>query len=118
MARTTNTQAKTNRIARQAARRALAAQRRAAHAAHRAERHTVASHLRSMGVDEATAAGMASTLRKKIAGPGIRGFAKRDGVRRRCVRYTRNQVLAALVDYKPRKADYKAARAHLLDLAA
>lgn len=118
MARTTNTQAKANRLARQARRKALVAQRKAAHAAHRAERHTIASHLRTMGIDETTATGMAATLRKKVNGRGIKGFAKRDGIRRRCTRYTRNQVMNALTEYKPRKAEYKAARAYLLDLAA
>ena len=117
MARTTNTQAKTNRLARQAHRKSLAAQRKAAHAAHRAERHTIASHLRTMGIDETTATGMAATIRKKTT-PGVKGFAKRDGVYRRCTRYTRNQVMQALQSYKPRKAEFKEARAHLLDLAA
>ena len=116
-ARTTNTQAKTNRLARQAHRKSLAAQRKAAHAAHRAERHTIASHLRTMGIDETTATGMAATLRKKTT-PGVKGFAKRDGVYRRCTRYTRNQVMNALTEYKPRKSEFKAARAYLLDLAA
>lgn len=118
MARTTNTQAKTNRLARQARRKALVAQRKAAHAAHRAERHTIASHLRTMGIDETTATGMAATLRKKVNGRGIKGFAKRDGVYRRCTRYTRNQVMNALTEYKPRKTEFKEARAYLLDLAA
>lgn len=117
MARTTNAQAKANRIARQAHRRATAATRKAAHAAHRAERHTIASHLRTLGIDEATATGMAQTLRKKITS-GVKGYAKKNGTRRSCTRYTISQVMNALVDYKPRKADYKAARAHLLALAA
>src|SRR5690625_5432325 len=117
MARTTNTQAKTNRLARQARRKALVAQRKAAHAAHRAQRHTIASHLRTMGIDETTATGMAATLRKKV-GRGIKGFAKRDGVYRRCTRYTRNQVMNALTEYKPRKTEFTAARADLLALAA
>lgn len=118
MARTPHiAQAKANRLARQAHRKALAAKRKAAHAAHRAERHTIASHLRTMGIDETTATGMAATLRKKVT-RGTKGFAKRDGVHRRCTRYTRNQVLAALADYKPRKTEFKAARSHLLDLAA
>ena len=118
MPRPTPAQARTNRLTRQARRRALVATRTAAKAAHRAERHTIASHLRTMGVDEATAAGMASTLRKKITGRGIKGYALKDGTRRPCTRYTRNQVLAALVDYKPRKAEYKTTRENLLALAA
>ena len=118
MARTTNTQAKSNRLARQARRKSPGRPAQAAHAAHRAERHTIASHLRTMGIDETTATGMAATLRKKVNGRGIKGFAKRDGIRRRCTRYTRNQVMNALTEYKPRKAEYKDARAHLLDLAA
>ena len=118
MPRLTPSQARTNRLNRQAQRRALAATRNAAKAAHRNERHTVASHLRAMGVDEATAAGMASTLRKKITGRGIKGYALKDGTRRPCTRYTRTQVIAALVDYKPRKAEYKDTRTNLLALAA
>lgn len=117
MPRPTPAQARTNRLTRQARRRALVATRTAAKAAHRAERHTIASHLRAMGVDEATAAGMAATLRRKITA-GVRGFALKDGKRRPCVRYTRGQVLAALAGYKPRKATYKTTREHLLALAA
>lgn len=118
MPRPTPSQARTNRLNRQAQRRALAATRTAAKAAHRDSRHTVASHLRAMGVDETTAAGMASTLRRKIHGRGIKGYALKDGRRRPCVRYTRPQVIAALVAYKPRKATYKTTRENLLDLAA
>lgn len=117
MSRPTVAQARTNRLVKQLQRRALVAKRRAAHAAHRAERHTIASHLRAMGVDDTTATAIASTLRRHIT-PGVKGYAKKNGVRRRCTRYTRAQVLAALTTYKPRKADYKAVRAHLLDLAA
>lgn len=118
MPRLTPSQARTNRLNRQAQRRALAATRTAAKAAHRDSRHTVASHLRAMGVDETTAAGMASTLRRKIHGPGVKGYALKDGRRRPCTRYTRPQVIAALADYKPRKATYKDTRTHLLALAA
>ena len=118
MPRLTPSQARTNRLNRQAQRRALAATRTAAKAAHRNERHTVASHLRAMGVDETTAAGMASTLRRKIHGRGIKGYALKDGRRRPCVRYTRPQVIAALVEYQPRKATYKTTRENLLALAA
>lgn len=118
MARLTPSQARTNRLNRQAQRRALAATRNAAKAAHRNERHTVASHLRDMGVDETTAAGMASTLRRKIHGPGVKGYALKDGRRRPCVRYIRTQVIAALVEYQPRKGVYKTTRENLLALAA
>ena len=118
MPRPTPAQARTYRLARQTRRRALVATRTAAKAAHRAERHTIASHLRTMGVDEATAAGMASTLRRKIHGPGVKGYALKDGRRRPCVRYTRPQVIAALVEYQPRKATYKDTRENLLALAA
>lgn len=118
MPRPTPSQARTNRLNRQTRRRALVAARAAVKAAHRAERHTVASHLRAMGVDETTASGMASTLRKKIHGAGVKGFAKKDGRRRACTRYTRTQALAALADYRPRKATYKDTRTHLLALAA
>ena len=117
MSRPTVAQVRTNRLVKQLQRRALVAKRRAARDAHRAERHTIASHLRSMGVDDTTATAIASTLRRHIT-PGVKGFAKKDGVRRRCVRYTRAQVLAALAVYKPRKQAYKDVRADLLALAA
>ncbi|GAA1463422.1 hypothetical protein NE857_33780 (plasmid) [Nocardiopsis exhalans] len=120
MARITVAQARTNRLARRTARRAKVAERAAARAAYRAELHTVASHLRNLGADAATATGIAASLRKKM-GPGVRGFSARsltDGRRRPCTRYTRAQVLAALAAYKPRKAAYKDARTHVLGLAA
>ncbi|KOX10316.1 hypothetical protein ADL05_25960 [Nocardiopsis sp. NRRL B-16309] len=94
---------------RQAARRATVATRKAASAAHRDGLHTIASHLRQMGADEKTATAIAATLRKKVT-PGIRGFALKDGVRRSCTRYTRGQILAALVVYKPRSDANKAFR--------
>lgn len=121
MARPTVAQAKANRLNRRAVRRLLVARRSAARAAHRADLHTVASHLRAMGVDTATAMGMASTVRKKITTPGVEGFATRsltDRRRRPCTRYTRAQVLAALRVYKPRKKEYEATRVSLLGLAA
>ncbi len=113
--RPTGTEARIKRVMKQAERRAKVATRTAATAAHRDGRRTIASHLRTLGVDDATATGMAATLRKKIT-PGVRGYALKDGTRRRCTRYTLGQVLAALTDYKPRKDTYKAAR--LLALAA
>jgi hypothetical protein len=102
---------------RQSQRRATVATRTAAKAEHRAEWKTIAGHLRAMGVDEATATGMAASIRKRLTG-GISGYALKGGVRRRCVRYTRTRVLAALVVYKPRNDTYKTARTALLALAA
>ena len=107
--RPTVAEARIKRHMRQAQRRAKAATRNAAKAEHRGSLHTAASHLRQMGADDATATGMASSIRKKLSG-GIRGFALRDGVRRACTRYTRAQVLTALTAYKPRKDAYKAFR--------
>lgn len=107
--RPTVAEARIKRHMRQAARRAGVATRTAAHAAHRGSLHTVASHLRAMGADDATATGMASSIRKRLSG-GVKGYALRDGVRRACTRYTRAQVIAALAVYKPRKADYKTFR--------
>lgn len=118
MPRPTPAQARTNRLVRQLQRRALVAKRAAAKAAHRNERHTVASHLRAMGADETTASGMAATLRRKVTGAGVRGFALKDGQRRSCTRYTRTQILAALEAYKPRKEAFKVARTQILALAA
>ena len=107
--RPTVTEARIKRHMRQAQRRAQVATRKTAHNAHRGSLHTVASHLRDMGADDATATGMASSIRKRLSG-GIRGFALRDGVRRACTRYTRAQVITALTVYKPRKGTYKAFR--------
>lgn len=107
--RPTVAEARIKRHMRRAARRATVATRKVAHAEHRGSLHTAAGHLRAMGADDATATGMASSIRKRLTG-GVRGFALRDGVRRACTRYTRAQVIAALVAYKPRKADYKAFR--------
>lgn len=112
--RPTVTEARIKRHMRRADRRATVATRAAAKAVHRAERHTVASHLRAMGVDEATASGMASTLRKKVVGRGVKGIALKNGTRRKCTRYTRGQILAALIAYRPRKAEYKDARRHAI----
>lgn len=112
--RPTPTEARIKRHMRQADRRAKVATRNAAHTAHHNSLHTAASHLRHTGVDPKTAEGMAATLRKKIHG-GVKGIAKKDGVRRPCVRYTRTQTLAGLVAYKPRKAEYKAGRRHAIN---
>lgn len=106
-------EARIKRHMRRAARRAQVAQRNTARAAHRDSLHTVASHLRAMGADDATATGMAASIRKRLSG-GVEGFALRDGVRRPCTRYTRAQVLTGLVTYKPRKDTYKTARDHML----
>lgn len=107
--RPTPAEARVKRMMRQSERRATVATRKAAHAEHRGSLHTTAGHLRDMGADDATATGMAASIRKRLSG-GIKGFALKDGVRRACTRYTRAQVIAALVAYKPRKADYKAFR--------
>lgn len=115
--RPTIAEARVKKEMRRGERRSKAATRTAAHAAHRDGLKTVASHLRALGVDETTATGMAATLRKRISG-GVKGFAKKNGVRRACTRYTHSQVMAALVEYKPRKAEFKDARANLLALAA
>ncbi|WP_431870837.1 hypothetical protein [Nocardiopsis eucommiae] len=115
--RPTVTEARIKRHMRRLQRQADTATRNAARAAHRAERHTIAAHLRNMGVDEATATGMAATLRKKATG-GVKGFVKKNGIRRDCTRYTRGQVLALLDAYKPRKEAFKVARQNLLALAA
>ncbi|WP_017602310.1 hypothetical protein [Nocardiopsis lucentensis] len=115
--RPTVAEARIKRHMHRAARRNQVAQRTAARAAHRDERHTIGSHLRNMGADDTTATGIAASLRKKTT-PGVKGYALKDGTRRKCTRYTRAQVLIALAAYKPRKTEYKTARAHLLDLAA
>ncbi|MFJ9558292.1 hypothetical protein ACIRPH_31180 [Nocardiopsis sp. NPDC101807] len=115
--RPTIAEARVKKEMRRLQRRANVAERAVAHNAHRAGLKTIASHLRALGVDDATAAGMAATLRKKLSG-GIKGFVRKDGIRRSCTRYTLGQVMGGLVDYKPRKDTYKAARAELLALAA
>jgi len=115
--RPTNAEARIKKEMRRGERRAKVATRTAAHAAHRTGLKTVAGHLRALGVDEATATGMAETIRKKLDG-GVKGFAKKDGTRRRCTRYTLGRVMGGLVTYRPRKDTYKAARTQLLALAA
>jgi len=115
--RPTNAEARIKKEMRRGERRAKVATRTAAHNAHRAGLKTVAGHLRAMGVDDVTATGMAATLRKKLNG-GVKGFAKKDGTRRRCTRYTLGRVMGGLVTYRPRKDTYKAARTELLALAA
>ncbi|MEU0236753.1 hypothetical protein ABZ234_03615 [Nocardiopsis sp. NPDC006198] len=115
--RPTGTEARIKKEMRRLQRRADVARRNAAKAAHRNGLRTAAGHLRALGVDDATATGMAATLRKKIAG-GIEGFVRKDGVRRSCTRHTQGQVMAALVGYKPRKDTYRDARIQLLALAA
>lgn len=117
MPRPTVTEARIKKAMRRLQRQADTATRNAAHAAHRAERHTIAAHLRAMGVDEATATGIAATLRKKATG-GVKGFALKNGVRRSCVRYTRGQILGLLNGYRPRKEAFKVVRTQLLALAA
>lgn len=120
--RPTGNEARIKRHMRQAKRRALVATRAAAKAAHHDSLGTAASHLRAMGADDKTATGMAATLRRKVVGRGVKGIAKKNGIRRACTRYTRGQILTALIAYKPRKAEYKDARRHaitqLLALAA
>lgn len=111
--RPTVAEARIKRHMHRAARRAQVATRKAAHNAHRGSLHTTASHLRDMGADDATATGMAASIRKRLTG-GVKGYALKDGVRRACTRYTRAQVIAALTAYKPRKANYKTARDHML----
>ena len=115
--RPTGTEARVKKEMRRGERRAKVATRTAAHAAHRTGLKTVAGHLRSLGVDDVTATGMAATLRKRIDG-GVKGFAKKNGVRRACTRYTLGRVMGGLVTYRPRKDTYKAARTQLLALAA
>lgn len=113
MARKTAAQVIANRKTRRETRKALVAQRKAAHAAHRAEYHTAASHLYSMGVEPETAMGMANSVRRRISAPGLRGYAVRDlegnEGRRRCKRYTRTSVVRALEGYRPRKPEFRAA---------
>ena len=115
--RPTIAEARVKKEMRRGERRAKVATRTAAKTAHRAGLKTVAGHLRALGVDETTAAGMAETIRKKLNG-GIDGFVRKDGVRRACTRYTLGRVMGGLVTYRPRKDTYKAARTQLLELAA
>jgi len=115
--RPTIAEARIKKEMRRLQRRADVATRTAAKAAHRDGLRTVAGHLRALGVDDTVATGMAATLRKRIDG-GVKGFARKDGIRRRCTRYTQGQVMGGLVGYKPRNDAFKAARTELLALAA
>ncbi|MER7952026.1 hypothetical protein ABTY59_32010 [Streptomyces sp. NPDC096079] len=105
--------------------RAAARTRRAALiAAHRVRTaaRSLYTHVLATGATAATAKGMVSSLRdhaKKNAIKGLRARSRRTsgGFLRKATtvfRYTRAQVAAIVATYKPRKAEYKAARAALI----
>ena len=79
---------------------------------------TIAAHLIAVGLTPKDARSAAATLRKNAAKAGVEGtpgvsYAKRVPCRP-CTRYTVQEVAVAAAAYKPRKAEYKAAKAALL----
>ncbi|MFC9891477.1 hypothetical protein [Streptomyces pilosus] len=77
---------------------------------------TLASHAIAAGLTPRQANSVASSLRKAATKLGIQGqtgTAYRKGRARTCTRYTRAQVAALAVTYRPRRADYKIAAARL-----
>lgn len=80
---------------------------------------TLATHVIAAGLGVREARTVASSLRKNAAKTGVTGrpgVSYTKGRARQCTRYTRSEVAAIAVVYKPRKPAYKAA-AKLLALA-
>jgi hypothetical protein len=81
---------------------------------------SLTTHCIAAGLTPKQARTVASSLRKNAAKAGVTGtpsVSYTHGQRRTCTRYTRRQVAAIALIYRPRRADYKAA-AERLALAA
>lgn len=109
-----------NKIRRIAAARVLRDRVRTNRAASRLSRKgsgTLATYVMATGLGIADARSMASTLRKnaaKLEIPGQRSVSHVKGRTVESTRYTRSEVVAIVTQYRPRKAEFKAARATLL----
>lgn len=81
---------------------------------------TVNSYGRLVGLTAKDAESMGSSLRKnaeKLSLPGQRGVSYAHRLpARECTRYVPSQIVAALNSYRPRKAEFKAAKAELIAL--
>lgn len=78
---------------------------------------SIVTHLLGAGLTPTQAASMAGTLRKTTKKLGITGTparVHRAGRMRDTTRYTPQQIAAICTAYKPRKAEFKAARERLL----
>jgi len=97
----------------------LKARTRTQRAASRIARHgtgTLASHCIAAGLAPREARTVASSLRKNAAKAnvtGTPGISYTHGQRRTCTRYSRAEVAAIAVIYRPRKGAYKTAAARL-----
>lgn len=80
---------------------------------------TLATYVMATGLGIKDARSMASTLRKtaaKLEIPGQKNVTHVKGRTVESTRYTRNEVALIVAQYKPRKAEFKAARAALLSV--
>ena len=81
---------------------------------------TVNAYGRLVGLSMKDAESMGSSIRKnaeKISISGQRGVSYSHRLpARECTRYVPNQIIAALNSYRPRKAEFKAAKAELIAL--
>lgn len=78
---------------------------------------TLATYVMATGLDVKDARSMASTLRKnaaKLEIPGQKSVTHVKGRTVECTRYTRTEIVSIVAQYRPRKAEFKAARATLL----
>ncbi|QKW31431.1 hypothetical protein HUT11_35295 (plasmid) [Streptomyces seoulensis] len=104
-----------SRQARQSIRNRTRTQRAAARITRRGT-GTLTTHAIAAGLTPRQASSVASSLRKaatKLGITGQAGIAYRKGRARACTRYTRAQVAALTVVYRPRRADYQACAARL-----
>lgn len=106
-----------------AAARQILRQRRAVngarHALDRRPEATLAVYATAAKVTGKAAASLASGLRtvaKRLGITGTAGNAFRKGLRRACTRFGRAAVRAIAAAYKPRKPEFKAARAYLMSI--
>lgn len=77
---------------------------------------TLATHVIAAGLGVKEARTVASSLRKNATKAGVTGtpgISYTHGQRRSCTRYSRTEVAAIALVYRPRRADYKTAAAKL-----
>lgn len=101
---------------RRATLKARAAQTRAQARINRHGAATLTTHCIAAGLTPTEARSVAGSLRKNASKAGVTGQAGtsfRKGRARTCTRYTRAEVAAIAVIYRPRKAAYKTAAARL-----
>lgn len=82
---------------------------------------TLATYTTAAGLHDRDARSMAGSLRtvaKRLHVAGTSGTTFRKGQRRDCQRYTITELRVIAAAYKPRRAEFRTARQHLLALAA